>query len=74
MLVVVLAFKELQLWLLDGEFKLGTDRVPLAWIHQKKALSLLHVRWLDMLVEITYTVAHIPGKLNVADLSCTSIL
>ena len=61
------AFKALQPWLLDGEFELRTDSAPLAWIHQKKALSSLHVRWLDVLAEFKYTVAHIPGKLNVAD-------
>ena len=43
LLAVVLAFKVLQQWLLDCEFELRTDSAPLAWIHQKKALSSLHV-------------------------------
>ena len=54
-------------WLLDGEFELHTDSVPLAWIHQKKTLLLLHVHRLDVTAEFKYTVAHIPGKLNIAD-------
>ena len=43
LLAVVRTFKALLLWLLDGEFELRTDSAPLAWIHQKKALSSLHV-------------------------------
>ena len=67
LLAVVRAFKELRPWLLDGEFELRTDSAPLAWIHQKKTLLSLHVRWLDVMAEFKYTVAHIPGKLNVVD-------
>ena len=67
LLAVVLAFKSLYPWLLDVDFELRTDSVPLAWIHQKKVLLLLHVRWLDVLAEFKYTVTHIQGKLNMAD-------
>ena len=36
-------------------------------MYKGMALSSLHVRWLNVLVEFKYTVAHIPGKPNVAD-------
>ena len=38
LLAMVLAFKALCQWLLDGKFKLHMDSVPLAWIHRKKVL------------------------------------
>ena len=62
LLAVVRAFKAFRPWLLDGKFELRTDSAPLAWIRQKKALSSLHVRWLNVLAEFKYTVVHIPGK------------
>jgi len=67
LLAVVRAFKALRPWLLDSEFELHTDSKPVEWIHEKKSLSSLHARWLDVMAEFKYKVTHIPGKLNVAD-------
>ena len=49
------------------DFDLLTDNNSLTWLQTCPQLSPLHARWLDRLQEFSFSLFHLPGKLNPAD-------
>ncbi len=58
-------------YLLDKPFSLHTDNTSLLWLQEQLQLSHDQEHWLNLHVKYQYTVVHIPGVTNPADvLTC----
>lgn len=64
LLAIVFALKKYHKFLWGKPFVLYTDHRALTYLHTQKIASPMMIQWLDTLLDYSFTIIHLPGKLN----------
>jgi hypothetical protein len=64
LLAVIFALQRLRQYLYGVHFTLHTDHRALVYLFSQKQLKDIAKRWMDVLMDYTFTIVHCPGILN----------
>jgi transposase InsO family protein len=62
---IIFALQRFRVWLWGTPFHLYTDHRPLTFFHTQKELKPMVADWLDVLLDYTFVIFHLPGIDNI---------
>ena len=65
LLAIIFALNKFHQFLWGNPFTLYTDHKALVYIHSQENMNPMMTKWLDTLLDYTFTVVHLPGTSNV---------